>query len=162
MAMTQLINLKGKKFDDLTVIELADQDKYKRYRWKCICVCGAEVVVGSNNLRTGNTKSCGCRKEKWLASGNAWRSHGMSATREYKSWLKMLERCRDPNNNRYKYYGGRGIKVYKLWLKFEKFYADMGQRPIGKTLDRIDVNADYKPGNCRWATPLEQRHNRRR
>lgn len=88
--------------------------------------------------------------------------HGMVGTRTHKTWTSMKGRCRNPNDAMWKYYGARGITVCARWLKFENFYADMGERPEGKTLDRIDVNGHYEPGNCRWATPLEQRHNQRR
>lgn len=79
----------------------------------------------------------------------------------YSSWRAMLARCRQPNNNRFQYYGARGIQVCERWLSFENFLEDMGERPAGLSIDRIDVDGNYEPGNCRWATPLEQRHGRR-
>lgn len=85
--------------------------------------------------------------------------HGMSSTRTYRSWQKMLARCRNPNSSAWKDYGGRGIAVCERWHSFTNFLADMGERPEGRSLDRIDVDGNYEPDNCRWATPREQRNN---
>lgn len=89
------------------------------------------------------------------------RTHGMSRTPVHRSWLSMLTRCNNPNSISYPRYGGRGIKVCNRWRKFEHFYADMGDRPAGTSLDRINNTGDYEPGNCKWSTPSEQQNNTR-
>lgn len=123
------------------------------------CVCGSEKSYDAYKIKTGATRSCGCLRNKHIGDGN--RKHGYFGTPTYRSWAAMKRRCTDPNNNRYKYYGGRGIMVCNEWLdSFNCFLSDMGERPEGKTLDRINPDGHYCQENCRWATAKEQRNNR--
>lgn len=151
----QRIELAGKVFGRLTVQEYVSNNK-----WKCLCNCGKSKIVASIALRRGLTKSCGCYRNE--VSGNRARTHGMSRTPTYETWCKMVKRCTDPKADQYKWYGAEGITVCKRWLSFENFFADMGERPIGKTLDRINNKKGYTKANCRWATPSEQASNTRR
>lgn len=130
--------------------------------WECLCDCGKTTVVTGDALRRGNTRSCGClHDEARLVAGKANRTHGMFGTRTYKSWSHMIGRCTNKNDARYHDYGGRGISVCERWEMFENFMADMGEAPRCLTLDRINVNGNYEPGNCRWATDKEQARNTR-
>lgn len=123
--------------------------------WSCRCECGGTASVMTSNLKKGNTRSCGCLHKQQMTL------HGKSSTRLYRVWQSMLQRCSNPNASRYAEYGGRGIKVCHRWQKFENFLADVGERPEGTSLDRINVNGDYEPGNVRWATIAEQARNKR-
>lgn len=150
------INLASQRFAHLVAVRPSDKKSKVGTLWVCRCDCGNLTEVDSLKLRSGHTKSCGCLKERTLAAGTN-KSHGMSKnSRTYKTWKEMRQRCNNPNNDKWQWYGGRGIKVCERWASFENFLADMGERPENKTLDRIDNNADYEPGNCRWITQLEQ------
>lgn len=152
--MGSLINLTGKSFGRLTVVGRSEAQRSSGALWLCACVCGGTAVADSLKLRSGHTTSCGCYRKEVLSK----LTHGQSKakTRTYRTWKEMRQRCMNPSNDKWKWYGGRGIKICATWNTFEAFWADMGDRPEGKTLDRIDSDGDYELANCRWATPAEQ------
>jgi hypothetical protein len=154
-------DLIGLKFYNLTVLERIPNKKYIIY--KCLCDCGVITATYAFALKSGKTKSCGCLKSKLLSDAHT--THGKSRpnarTRVYSSWVSMKQRCLNENNDRYRDYGGRGIKVCNEWMTFRNFYNDMGDRPEGKTIDRIDNNGNYEKSNCKWSTHDEQCLNRR-
>jgi hypothetical protein len=148
-----LLEMIGSKFSKLTVISLNSKDKNNQNAWYCRCDCGNTIILNTNTLKRGNTKSCGCLRK----------SNEIYKSREYSSYKAMKERCNNKNHHAYKNYGGRGISICERWLEcFENFYNDMGKRPIAKSLDRIDNDGNYNPINCKWSTPAEQNNNKRK
>jgi hypothetical protein len=158
-------DLTGKKFDRLLVLSAEKLSNSKRsIVWKCICDCGQVTHATGSDLRLGHKKSCGCLHLDVLLKtvtkhGHA-RAKKLSPT--YVSWYSMLTRCGNPNARNFQHYGGRGISVCERWKSFENFLADMGERPSGMSIDRINVNGNYEPSNCKWSTRSEQNKNQRR
>lgn len=150
----KFIDLSGQRFGKLLVIKRIGINKGGSTDWECLCDCGKLTKVSIQSLRTGNTRSCGsisCKEKKV--------KHGLSRTKAYESYRSAKRRCVNPKCNEYPLYGGRGVKF--LWDSPVEFVKDMGDRPEGMSLDRIDVNGDYCKENCRWADNDTQQFNRR-
>lgn len=131
--------------------------------WTCRCDCGRIVEVRRGHVVSGATKSCGCHRSTSAAQRATRHGHAARGRHSttYDIWTGILQRCRNPNYPHWELYGGRGVTVCDRWLKFENFLADMGERPAGLSIDRIDNDRGYEPANCRWATRSQQNKNRR-
>jgi hypothetical protein len=153
------LNLIGKKFGKLTVLRPAPNQWSGKWRtmWHCVCECGKKVIAHTDGLRAGTTTTCKCR----LKNGNP--IHGMRFWPEYQVWLNIKQRCLNPKNDHYKYYGQRGIKVCGRWINsFPSFIKDMGRRPKSRrSVERLNNNGNYCPSNCVWATCRQQSRNQR-
>jgi len=154
--------LLGRKFGRLIVVGRVEI-LHGRSRWYCNCSCGTtNFEVTGNSLVTGNTRSCGCiHIEHIIKLGKQNRKHGRHNTPTYFVWRSLFGRCYIKTNTSWHNYGARNIKVCKRWHKFENFFSDMGEKPAGTTIDRIDNTKGYEPGNCRWVTMKQNQRNRR-
>ncbi len=157
-------DISGQPFGKWTVLKYAGSNG--RAYWLCRCECGNECEVGGKELRNGHSTQCKRCQARQIGSnpkhGHA-KSGNKKASRTYRSWECMIDRCTNRKHKAYKNYGGRGITVCDRWRNsFENFLADMGMRPEGMTIDRIENDGNYEPGNCRWATLSQQRRNQRK
>lgn len=162
--MPARIDVIGQRFERVTVLANAAPLANGRRRVQCACSCGATFICEPRDLRRGATRSCGClQKERVAAASRARTTHGAVHTREYNIWLKMKARCLNPSDAKYPIYGGRGVAIHPEWVSdFTAFLRDVGPSPSRQhSIDRIDVNGDYRPGNCRWSTAKEQSRNKR-
>jgi len=162
--MPSVIDITGMKFGRLTVSKHIGRGskKSRNHFWLCLCDCGASVSVNGSCLRRGATKSCGCyQKDVARAAGDRTKTHGKTKTTTYNVWTSMVQRCNNENAKDYPRYGAIGITVCEEWHTFENFLRDMGERPSGMSLDRINNNSGYSKANCRWTDAKTQQRNKR-
>ena len=166
--MSAFIDIKGQKFERLTVVRHVGFDKHRNAIWLCRCDCGEQKALRSGSLRTGHIRSCGCLSSETIVARNreaaSQNGEAIRRTPEYRCWWGIKSRCYNPNTAKYNIYGGAGVTVCARWLEsYSNFLADMGRRPSPKhSIDRYPNPAgNYEPTKCRWATPIQQRHNRR-
>lgn len=159
-----LIDLTGKRFGRLTVVSRASPIGIKRVRWAAQCDCGNETEVDGAHLRSGHTRSCGCLSVEVAIASNTIHGHSKIGrhTRTYVAWSAIKRRCFNKNCRAYRWYGARGIDMDAEWREsYSAFLRDMGEKPEGMEIDRIDNDKGYYPWNCRWTTHKENCNNRR-
>ena len=152
------VDISGQRFGRLIAVDESPIRKSGKIMWNCICDCGEKTLVDGVALRRGNTRSCGCGRSDAAAERSF--KHGGVGSAAYSVWESMKKRCMCESDKNYARYGGAGITICNRWLDFKNFHQDMGVRPPGAWIDRIDNSKGYEPGNCRWATPKEQQRNR--
>ena len=159
--MGKLIDLTGKTFGRLTALGRSANGKRGEAYWKCECTCGNVAIVLGAYLRNGHTRSCGCLGSEVTSKRNL--VHGGSHLPTYAIWQTMKAKCTNPNSTNWHYYGGRGITVCDRWMEsFEAFLEDMGECPPSHSIERVDVNGNYEPGNCKWIPKSLQARNTRK
>jgi hypothetical protein len=153
----------GEVFNRWTVVSRAENSRAGQIRYLCRCDCGNEAIVQSAALKDNHSKSCGCLKVETTRRRSTTHGHSRhgNTSPTYHSWSGMLARCSNEGHHHFKYYGGRGIRVCERWKTFANFLEDMGEKPIGLSIERDDGNGNYELGNCRWATLKEQARNKR-
>lgn len=154
-----MIKDSGARFGRLAVLKVLGERRHGHVMVECVCDCGNHKDIMLSSLTSGKTTSCGCYKKEYMSNKN--RTHNKSKTRLYSIWCDMKRRCHNPSNKRYENYGGRGIKVCDEWMDFLPFYewAIKNGYKDNLTIDRVDVNGDYTPENCKWSTAIEQQNN---